>query len=411
MPTLLSVQEARTKILAALEPLPVIEIPLTSAYYRTLAEDISSPFDLPPFSNSSVDGYAVRSGDISEASQQSPVTLKLIGEVTPGSVPSTPILSGQCMRIMTGSPLPPGSDTVVPVEDTDQQRFQVDQPYKDQVEVYLASKPGNNIRPAGQDVRKGQHILSKGNRLLSHQIALLASLGIFTIPVYRKPNVAIISTGDELIKPGRPIHPGQIYESNSFALRGLVEDAGAEIVFIDTVPDQPKAVDSAFKLAQKAGADLIISSAGVSVGAHDYVRYILEQKGEINFWRVNMRPGKPLAFGNYQRIPVIGLPGNPVSSFVGCLVFVLPAIARLSGMSSLPKPTLSAILAEPIESDGRESYLRARVEIKNGQVFASLPSHQGSGNLYSLVTANALLIIPSGVKSLPAGSSVDYWSL
>jgi len=251
--------------------------------------------------------------------------------------------------------------------------------------------------------------LEKGRKLLPQDVGILASIGLARIPVFRRPRVALFSSGDELVPPGEPLGPGQIYDSNGFVLAAMLERAGAEILRLPTAPDDPEQIENTLNRAVSEKVDLIVTSAGVSVGAFDFVRQVIEAHGQLDFWRVNMRPGKPLAFGSFSGVPLIGLPGNPVSAFVGCRVFVVPVIDRLSGRERGFSHRRKAVLGEPIESDGRESYLRATVQYPDGKPTAILTGHQGSGNLYSLVQANALLIVPSGVKSLPSGAEVEIW--
>jgi molybdopterin molybdotransferase len=231
------------------------------------------------------------------------------------------------------------------------------------------------------------------------------------VDVFRRPRVAILSTGDELLPVDAPPSPGKIRESNSYALAALAANSGAEIMRLGIVRDERRAVAERLDQAVSGQADMILSTAGVSVGAYDYVREAIELHGSLDFWRVNMRPGKPLAFGLYRGVPFLGLPGNPVSAYVSFLVFVGPALARLCGDAGIQRATLQVRAGQAIESDGRESYLRARVEMVGGSHVAFLAGHQGSGNLYTLTRANALLIIPSGVKSVPPGEEVTAWLL
>jgi molybdopterin molybdotransferase len=260
-------------------------------------------------------------------------------------------------------------------------------------------------------VKKGEIIFRAGIRLRPQDIGYLAMLGIPKVSVYRKPQVAIISTGDELIPVGVSLEPGKIYDSNAYTLSALISREGGNPIYLGIAVDKETAIQELFERAISLNVDLVLSSAGVSVGAFDYVRKIIEQYGELSFWRVNMRPGKPFLFGHYHQTPFVGLPGNPVSAYVGYEVFVRPAILKMVGIKELYRPVIRVQLLENVESDGRESYLRAIVRSQNEGWVAKLTGHQGSGNLYSLVQANALLIIPSGVKSLPIGCEVDAWLL
>lgn len=411
MKPLLSVAEARQRLLDAFTPVDTEVVPLGLAASRVLAQDVRSEVDLPRFANSSMDGFALRAADIAGSHQDSPVELKVTADVPAGHISRVSVGSGEAVRIMTGAPVPNGADAVIPVEDTDQFRkdVQVGVAVPEKVRVYRSINPGDYIRPAGQDVRRGELVLGGNIRLRPQDVGLLAMIGVAEVQVYRRPKVALLSTGDELVPVHMPLEPGKIHDSNAYALAALVSRDGGETTNLGIVPDQANAVRDILARALTSEADLIISTAGVSVGAFDFVRMVVEERGNLDFWRVNMRPGKPLTFGSYQGIPFVGLPGNPVSAFVGYEVFVHPALLRLSGLRDQPRPSIKVELVEPMQSDGRESYLRAIVELIEGRWEARLTGHQGSGNLRSLVQANALLIIPSGVKSLPAGAEVDAW--
>lgn len=411
MKPLLSVAEARQRLLAAFTPVDIETVPLTQSAGRVLAKDVRSEVDLPLFANSSMDGFAVRAADVAAANSNSPIELKVIGDVPAGHVSPISIGSGEALRIMTGAPIPDGADAVIPVEGTDHFRkdahTEVSVPEK--VKVYRSINPGDYIRPRGQDVRYGELLLPRNIRLRPQDVGLLAMIGVPEVQVYRRPKAALLSTGDELVPVHIPLEPGKIHDSNAYTLAALVSRDGGETINLGIAPDQEQAVREILARSVTSGVDLIISTAGVSVGAFDFVRMVVEQEGRLDFWRVNMRPGKPLTFGSYRGIPFVGLPGNPVSAFVGYEVFVHPALLRLSGLNYQPRPSAKVELNEPVQSDGRESYLRAIVELNKGRWSARLTGHQGSGNLRSLVQANALLIIPSGVKSLPAGAEADAW--
>jgi molybdopterin molybdotransferase len=408
---LLTVREAQERILAAISPRAPVNVPLLSANHQVLAQDIHAVQDLPPFANSGMDGFAIRSQDLLSATKSSPVTLEINQDIPAGQPSPSPIHQNQAARIMTGAPLPPGADAVVPIEDTNLSS-QINSPVlPDQAQFFTPAYPGQYVRPQGQDIQKGQVVITSGRELLPQDLGLLASLGYAQIPVIPRPRIALFSSGDELIPPGLPLTPGKIYDANQFFLSALLADAGAECLQLGTVRDDPEQVQKVFDQAIAFAPDLILSSAGVSVGAFDYIRQIIEKRGSLNFWRVNMRPGKPLAFGQIQDIPFVGLPGNPVSAFVGSMVFIVPMIRKLRGLPPFERKIIRVHLAEAIESDGRESYLRAVVRNEGGNWVASLSGHQGSGNLFALVQANALLIVPSGVKSLPANTEVDAWQI
>lgn len=411
MANLLSVNEALEQILKRFEPVPVITIPLERALNRVLAENVTAATDLPPFTNSGMDGFAVRAGDSTGASQSQPVRLAVVMDIPAGAVPAESIHSNQAARIMTGAVIPDGADAVVPIEDTNLDRSKTAAPLPTEVLIYRPALPGAFLRPRGQDLHQGDAVLFLGKRLRPQDLGLLASLGYASLRVFRQPRIALLSSGDELISPSDRLDPGKIRDSNSFTLAALAEQAGAEVFRLGVVKDDPLQIFERLELAIDHATDLIVTSAGVSVGAFDYVRQVIEENGELNFWRVNMRPGKPLAFGSFRGIPVIGLPGNPASAFVGFEVFIRPVLQRLAGIPDRARPTIKVSLEESVGSDGRESYLRAVISEKCGKITASLAGHQGSGNLYALVKANALLVIPSEVTALPAGSEVHAWLL
>jgi len=409
MVDMLSVSEARRRVLEYFAPVEVVSVPLGRAAGWVLAVEIHAPMDLPPFSNSSMDGFALRTADSQGATPEAPAILKVIADIPAGQTSQVQVGPGQAVRIMTGAPLPAGSDAVIPVEDTDFHHRQAGISAPPQVQLFRPVKVGENVRPHGQDVSQGDLVLRAGVRLRPQEIGFLAMLGIDQVEAYRLPRVAIFSSGDELLPAGAPLAPGKIYDANTYTLMALVARYGGEAVNLGIAADRESAVEACLEQAVAAGADLILSSAGVSVGAFDFVRSVVEKHGHLNFWRVNMRPGKPFTFGHYRQSPFIGLPGNPVSAFVGFMVFVRPVLEKLAGLARQEPPRRRVVLAEDIHSDGRESYLRAVIHQEDGRWIARLTGHQGSGNMRSLVQANALLLIPSGVKFLPVGSEVEAW--
>jgi molybdopterin molybdotransferase len=406
---MLSVAEARELILARIHPVQSTAIPLQEASGRILAGPIIAEIDLPSFDNSSVDGFAVCFEDVVSASRENPITLSVVGDIPAGTNVEIKLKRGESMRIMTGAPMPAGADSVVMVEDTDFNFRDTGITPPTQVNIFKSVSNRENIRYQGADVSAGQTILSKSQKLRAQDIGLLAMLGNSTIQVYSQPRVAILSTGDELSSPNEPSLPGKIRDANSFALSTLSKELGAEVINLGIAKDDPNSIKKLLDKAIDEKADIIISSAGVSVGAFDYVKSVVETEGSLDFWKVNMRPGKPLAFGQYRGIPFFGLPGNPVSAFIGFLVFITPALEKLSGLQPIQRLTTRVQLGEDIKSDGRESYLRAVVTRQGNNLIGRLTGHQVSSNLLSLVQANALLIIPSGVKSLPLGEEVDAW--
>ena len=407
--SLLSVNEARERILSHFQPVTTETLPLAGCSNRVLAQDIAATSDLPPFNNSSMDGFAVRAADVIDAAAGSPRNLRVVADIPAGSHPTISLAPEEAARIMTGASIPDGADAVIPVEDTNFDNRDAGTSAPNEVQIFKTAKSGANIRPRGMDLRAGEVVLNKGRILKPQDLGLLAMLGFANVLVYRKPRIALFSSGDELLPVDAPLEEGKIRDSNSYALAALIEEAGAEVIRLGVAKDDPDSVKALLEKAVELNVDLILSSAGVSVGAFDFVKQVIESNGKMDFWRVNMRPGKPLAFGEYKQVSFIGLPGNPVSSFVGFEVFVRPTLQRLRGSLNGGRPTVRVRCEEQIDSDGRESYLRAQVHEEEGNFIARLTGHQGSGNLHSLVQANALLIIPAGVKCVPAGQEVNAW--
>jgi len=408
---LIPVDQALLTILDGFKPTIEEHIPLDEAYGRVLSRDINATTDLPPFTNSSMDGFAVISRDTIKASPAKPVNLIIDFDIPAGSYPEKGIISGHAARIMTGAPLPAGSDAVVQVESTNSPRNDPSVTFPHTIQVFSPVLPGENIRPKGMDIQKEEPVLKRSARLRPQEISALASFGIHKVPVHRIPRIAVLSTGDELIPPEKNLAPGKIHESNSYSLVGLSKSLGCEVINLGIVPDDKTEIKRKLDLCCDLEIDLIITSAGVSVGAFDFVKDVIKSDGKIEFWRVNMRPGKPIAFGYYKGTPLIGLAGNPVSAFVGFLVFIRPAILILSGIEKITHDVIPMTIDAPIESDGRQSYLRANSTFKNGKWVAHPATHQGSGNVLSMVNANTLLIVPPGVKSLPVNAYVDAWLL
>jgi molybdopterin molybdotransferase len=409
--SLLSVDEARLRMLSHFKPIGTATLPLKECARRVLATDVDARNDLPSFDNSAMDGFAVIASDLADAGPASPRTLKVVADIPAGTSPDLTLTPGQAARIMTGAPMPKGADAVIPVEETDFHERTPGTPAPKTVTINKALQAGDYVRAQGTDVQIGQPVLETGHKLRPQDLGLLAMLGVGEVPVYRKPRVALLSSGDELVPVDAPLRPGKIRDSNTYTLSALLEDGGAEVLNLGIAADRREAVEELLEKAAAQGVDLILSSAGVSVGAFDFIKDVVEAQGELTFWRVNMRPGKPLAFGKFKDIPFIGLPGNPVSAFVGFEVFVRPVLERMGGLETTGRPRVRVRLAENVTSDGRESYLRADVHEENGILSARLAGHQGSGNLLSIVQANALLIIPAGVKSLAADTEVDAWLL
>lgn len=408
---LLGVSEALEKLLTHFEPLPTEQIPLSKALSRVLAEDIFAGHPLPPFNNSSMDGYAVRSQDLIGASKISPVALDVIGDISSGVIELMPLTEKTAMRIMTGAPLPPGADSVVPVEETSRPNAMAHQDLPENVLILTPVQKGDYIRDTGQDVSQGQKVLERGHRLRPQDIGMLAAVGIAEPLVHSIPKVALLSSGDELVDVADDLLPGFIRDSNGYSLSAAVHAVNATPLRMGIAPDDPERVEEMLQDAVETGVNLIVSSAGVSMGAFDFVRSVIEKRGRLEFWRINLRPGKPLIFGFFDEVPVLGLPGNPVSALVTFEIFVRPAVDKLSGVLTTKRKKFHAILDHDIESDGRESYLRASVKWNGDTYKAKLVGSQDSGVLSSLVEANALIIIPAGVQSVEQGSIVEAWHL
>ena len=408
---LLPVKDALERITSQFSPLESLRVPLPEAVGRILSEDICAQGDLPLFDNSSMDGFAVVAADLTQAGEATPIILQVVDDIPAGKTPTKTIRHGQAARIMTGAPLPAGANAVVPVEETDFNDRAPGTPLPKKVHIFKAPTLGANIRKRGDDVSQGDCILPAGQRLRPQDLGMLAMLGVAQVPVYRKPRVALLSSGDEIVPVDEKLSPGKIYDVNSYTLSALLKASGCEIVQLGVAADTPTSVQALLDQAAEERVDLILSSAGVSMGSFDFIKNVIEKEGSLNFWRINMRPGKPLTFGKYRGIRFIGLAGNPVSAFIGFMVFVQPVVEKMLGRAEQAQTRARVRLAEPIQSDGRESYLRAIVKREGNVLVARLTGHQGSGNLFSMALANALLIIPAGVKSLQSGAEVDAWML
>ena len=409
MDQIISVTVARERILERFDCLPSEKVHITEALGRVLASDILAPHDLPLFPNSAMDGYAVNASDVSDT----PTTLKVIGDIRAGQQPALTVTSGTAARIMTGAPIPRGADAVVPVELTDDKLSVSGSTVPSQVSIDGSVHLGAYIRRKGDDIRAGERVLVSGRKLTPVAIGVLAALGISLVNVACKPKVAILATGDELVDIDSILGPGQIRNSNSYSLISLVRDAGGEALNLKVAQDTVESVQSKLKLAVEHGVDLILTSAGVSVGAKDVVRMVIDQAGELVFWKVNMSPGKPLVFGQYDDTPLLGLPGNPVSSIIAFEVFARPSILKLAGHANLQRTTLPVRLLDSVETDGRETYFRAVVarDPNSDEFVARSAGGQGSHMMQTLVQANALVIIPAGREHVHSGEVLYAWML
>lgn len=396
-PPLTSVDDALNHILAQAMPLSGQEtLELDACLGKVLACDYRVPMDVPPADNSAVDGYALHHGDALAG-----VTLAVAGRVAAGEAPGE-LIPGTAVRIFTGSEIPRGADTVIMQEHVERNG--------DNVTLSRAAPAGNNIRPRGQDLGKGSVALHAGTRLRPQEIGLLASIGIARVDVFRPLRVALLSTGDELVDPGQPLRPGQIYNTNRYTLKALLQQAGCHVVLADTLKDDRETTRQT--LAQAArDADLILTSGGVSVGEEDHVRQVLEQDGTLSLWRLAMKPGKPLAFGACHGTPVLGLPGNPAAALVTFMVLALPWIRRCQGESGTVLPRGEQLPAgfSHQKASPRREYLRARVESAERGPMVTCYPNQSSGMLSSACWADGLAVVPENT-TVSEGDTITYYS-
>ncbi len=400
-----TVDEHLAAVLSQLAPLPDLEVTLLDAHGCVLAEDVVSRRALPPFDNSSMDGYAVRLDDVAGASEESPVELPVIGDIAAGSGGAYAVNTGLCARIMTGAPVPHGADCVVPVEWTDGGVARV--------RISRAPTNGQNIRRAGEDVESGETVLTAGTPLGAAQIGLLAALGLPRVRVRPKPRVVVFSTGNELVDVGVEPGPAQINESNSYALTAAARETGAIAYRIGIVPDDRVRLLSMIE-DQLVRADLVVTTGGVSAGAYDTVKEVLSRLGTVDFAKVAMQPGMPQGFGAVgpDSTPIFTLPGNPVSAYVSFEVFVRPAIRRMLGVGQLYRPLVRATLTQPInKSEGKRSYVRARIEVRDGTYAVAPVGGMGSHLVADLALANSFIVVPEHVTHVPVGSTVSVMML
>lgn len=395
---MIPVEEARRLILSTVAPTPSETTPLLSALGSVLAETVHSPMAHPPFDNSSMDGYAVRAVDLAHASETTPVWLPVIGEVAAGCSEPPTVGPGEACRIMTGAILPPGADSVVMVEETREEDGRVRFTHPCQL--------GQSVRRSGEDLEMGACVLAAGTPLNAARVALLAGIGRAHVQTHRPPRVAIITTGDELVQPGEPLRPGQIYASNAYAIAGMVMEAGAVPVPIGVARDDR---DETRRLIQAAlECDVLITSGGVSMGRFDYVSEALAELGEVHFDRVAQQPGKPLTYATLAGKPVFGLPGNPASTMVCFEYYVRPALLKMLGHGAVERRRVRAVLKENIRKPlGKTSFLRAIVEPGPEGYRAALTGSQSSGMMTSMAFANALLVVPADRDGASAGEAFE----
>ncbi len=395
---MVSVDEALKRILPRIQVLGLEKVDIIGSLGRVIGEDILVPRDIPPLDNSAMDGYAVRSADIKGASKENPISLRVIEDLPAGALPKESVAHGQAIRIMTGAPIPPGADTVVMVEDTEK--------VGKEVRIFREVPIGENIRRAGEDIKKGDRVISKGSVIRPAEVGMLASVGRAFVYVYQRPVVAILCTGDELVDVDEGIADHKIVSSNSYTLSAQVMECGALPLQLGISKDVSAEIEEKFR--QGLRTDVIVSSAGISVGDYDMVKDVLEGIGfEMDFWGVAMRPGQPLAFGTIGGKPTFGLPGNPVSSMVSFEQFVRPSLLKMMGHKNLFRPVVEAILKEGvIKKPGRRHFMRAKVSLEKDRYVVTTTGPQGSGILNSMVEANALLIVPEEKTQIKSGEKV-----
>ncbi len=415
---MISVEEALEKVLSYVEVLESERKSILDCLGQVLAEDVYSTIDIPPLDNSAMDGYALRAGDTRGASESSPRYLVVVGEIAAGSMPTKEVRPGTAIRIMTGAPLPEGADAVVRFEDTDEVSRKSSRGDLSHIGILCQVKKGLNVRCRGEDIARGNLILKKGTVLRPQEIGVLASLGHSTALVIRQPIVAILATGDELIGVDQPLVPGKIYDSNTYTIAAEVSRYGGIPKILGIGRDSVQSLTE--KIDEGLDADMLITSGGVSKGDYDIVKDVLAEHGEIGFWTVCMKPGKPLAFGvikkaagrRKRKVPHLGLPGNPVSSMITFEQFARPAILKMMGKKILVKPVIRAIIEDDIvNTDGRRLFARVMVTKRGGQYHASLTGPQGSGILTSMAKANGLAIIPESSQGVKAGDMVEVQML
>ena len=406
---MLSVEQALERVLALVHELSAAGVPLLDADGLTLARDVHASFDIPSLPNSAMDGYAVRAADVASASEATPVTLAVAGQVQAGALADVPVTVGHAVRIMTGAPVPDGADAIVPFELTDEVARRAAGEPLTSIAVHIAPDAGEHIRPAGEDVTSGDLVMRKGRVLDPPAIGLLASLGYAEAPVVRRPRIAVLATGDEVQDPSEPREAGRLYDSNSYGAAAALRRWGAEPVMLGIARDNMTELRA--KLREGLDADMLITSAGVSAGAFDMVKEALAELGSIDFWAVRMRPARPLAFGlldapDGRKVPLLGLPGNPVSALVALVEFARPAIAKMRGTEPRPLPTVRAVLDDTIHNnDGRRVYARVTIERRADGLHARLTGAQGSNLLTSMELAHGLAICPEDQAERKAGET------
>ena len=414
--TFLSVDDALDRILRGFAPLPPQDVALDQALGLVAADDVLARDNVPGFDNSAYDGYAVQAADLAEASPDTPARLRVVDEIPAGRVSPVTLQPGEAARIMTGAPVPAGADTVVAFEDTDRTDWgylgtdpRSNDADRRMVAVLERADPGENVRPAGGDISARSVVIEAGRRLGPAEIGVLGSVGVSTVRAHPRATAAIVPTGDEIVEIDAGIHAGQVRNSNAWALEAATTALGAEPRRLPITGDTIEALQAA--MTEGAASDVIVTIGGVSMGDYDLVTNVLGSEGRMDFWQVNMRPGKPLAFGQVHGTPVIGLPGNPVSSMVCFALFVRPALLRLMGHRDLTHPRVQAIAGEPLGSaQGKRTFLRVQVKRTNDGLVCTSAGDQSSYRMSSLVAGNGLAVLREDQNIAP-GEPVDVLAL
>ncbi|MFH1639779.1 MAG: gephyrin-like molybdotransferase Glp [Chloroflexota bacterium] len=417
---MISVEEALEKIMAKIDVLDEEEKPILESLGQVLACDVHSSLNVPPLDNAAMDGYAVLAKDTQGARAESPHILSVIDVVPAGSISQKEVVSGTAVRIMTGAPVPKGADAVIQFEHTDELERK-GTAGNDKIGIMREVKQGLNIRRAAEDIARGDLVFRRGMVIRTAMVGMLASLGMGKARVIRRPVVAILATGDELVEIGEKLPSGKIYNSNTYSLASLVLRYGGIPKILGIGHDNEKELVEKINAAKAMNVDIVVSSGGVSMGDYDMVKNVLAREGEIDFWTVRTKPGKPLAFGTIRstsktgtpkNIPHFGLPGYPVSSMVTFELYVRPSILRMMGKKNLVKPTIEAIMEEKVVNhDGRRLHARAIVEKRDGKYYAHLTGEQGSGILTSMSLANGLVIVSEDRALVDVGETVKVMML
>jgi len=407
---MISVEEALERILSLVHRLEEHESQLLNSLGQVLAEDIIAPFDVPPYDNSAMDGYAVKSVSTIGASITEPKHMRIIDEVAAGRISNARVAQGTAVRIMTGAPIPPGADAVVPFELTDEIERKRSDINNRQIGVFYSVTSESNIRRRGEDIKKGEVVMQRGAILHPSEIGVLASLGREKVKVVRRPIIGILATGDEVLDVTQPLQPGKIYNSNSYGLASQVLDSGGIPELLGIASDDTENISLA--LRKGCGCDMLITSGGVSKGDYDVVKEVLKAEGDIHFWTVSMKPGKPIAFGTLRcnrdmKLLHLGLPGNPVSSMITFEIFARPAIRKMLGKPCYSRKYVDAIIEDTVKNnDGRRIFSRVTLKERDGKYIAKLTGSQGSGILTSMSRADGLAIIPETVRVVEPGTTV-----